>query len=121
VCYETRALFEPEKSNLTADGQKRLDELAPWFAGLKIKGSEVVVVSYADSKTTNPTLARTLTQQQSESVCNYLRTHLSIQKLGWFPRRRVISLALGTGPPPAPKKEELPASRTEILVFVPQV
>jgi phospholipid/cholesterol/gamma-HCH transport system substrate-binding protein len=119
-CYAQAELFESERSILTQEGRNRLDELAPWFAGLKQKGSEVVVVSYADAKTTSPTVARTLTQQQSESVCKYLRDRFAVQKIGWFARRKVTPLGLGTSSPPIRDTEELPASRTEVLVYVPQ-
>ncbi|MGH9678175.1 MAG: MlaD family protein, partial [Candidatus Acidiferrum sp.] len=43
-------LFEPGRAVLTASGRARLDELAPWLAGMKHKGSEIVVVSYADPR-----------------------------------------------------------------------
>ncbi len=42
-------LFERDDARLTAQGRARLDEkIAPWLEGMKHKGSEVVVVSYAD-------------------------------------------------------------------------
>jgi phospholipid/cholesterol/gamma-HCH transport system substrate-binding protein len=112
-------LFEPGQSVLTADGRQRLDELAPWFANLKQTGSEVVIVAYADPKSTGPGVARTLTKQQSEAVCAYLKSRLSVQKLGWFKSRKVTAVGLGTTAPPLPEQEPLPASRVEVLVFVP--
>jgi phospholipid/cholesterol/gamma-HCH transport system substrate-binding protein len=118
--YAQKDLFEPDRSILSENGQALLDELRPWFAGLNQKGSDVVVVSYADPQRTAPAVARTLTQQQSETVCNYLRNRLAVQKLGWFSRRKVTPLGLGINSPPAPEKEDLPPSRTEVLVFVPQ-
>jgi hypothetical protein len=97
-----------------------LDELAPWLEGLKHKGSEVVVVAYADPKTANPTTAQTVTRKQSEAVCDYLKSHHAIQKMGWFTSRKVVALGLGANPPLEPEKERLPADRVEVLVFVPQ-
>lgn len=114
-------LFEPGRAVLTANGRQRLDELAPWLAGSKQKGSEVVVVAYADPKSIDPGVARTLTKQQSEAVCAYLKGHHAVQKMGWFRSRKVTALGLGTTPPPLPEKESLPSSRIEVLVFVPQV
>jgi phospholipid/cholesterol/gamma-HCH transport system substrate-binding protein len=119
-CYPQSELFDPDRSILRDDGKARLEELAAWFAGLKIKGSEVVVVSYADPKTTTAATARTLTQLQSESVSKYLKDHFAVHKTGWFARRKVTAVGMGISTPPAPENEELPASRTEILVFVPQ-
>jgi phospholipid/cholesterol/gamma-HCH transport system substrate-binding protein len=113
-------LFEPGRAVLTADGRRRLDELAPWLAGLKHPGSEVVVAAYADPRTADAAVARTVTRQQSEVVCAYLKSHHSIQKMGWFTSRKVVPLGLGTNAPPQPEAEQLPASRVEVLVFVPQ-
>jgi phospholipid/cholesterol/gamma-HCH transport system substrate-binding protein len=113
-------LFEPGRAVLTTDGKRRLDELAPWLSGLKHKGSEVVVVAYADPKEASAGVARALTRKQSETVCDYLKNQHSIQKMGWFSSRRVDALGLGANPPPVPEKEPLPPARIEVLVFVPQ-
>jgi phospholipid/cholesterol/gamma-HCH transport system substrate-binding protein len=119
-CFAEEELFEPGRAVLTAAGRKRLDDLAPWLEGLKHKGSDVVVVSYADPRKTSPGLARSLTRQQSEAVCDYLKKQHAIQKLGWFSSRRVTALGQGTEPPPIPDSEPLPPARVEVLVFVPQ-
>jgi phospholipid/cholesterol/gamma-HCH transport system substrate-binding protein len=113
-------LFEPGRAVLTADGRRRLDELAPWLAGLKHPGSEVVVAAYADPRTADAAVARTVTRQQSEAVCTYLTSHHAIQKMNLFSSRKVIPLGLGTSLPPEPEVEALPPSRVEVLVFVPQ-
>jgi phospholipid/cholesterol/gamma-HCH transport system substrate-binding protein len=113
-------LFEPGRAVLTTSGRQRLDELGSWLAGLKCKGSEVVIVAYADPKCTDPGVARALTKQQSEAVCAYLKQRHSVQKIGWFRWRKVTALGLGTASPLLPEKEFLPPSRVEVLVFVPQ-
>jgi phospholipid/cholesterol/gamma-HCH transport system substrate-binding protein len=114
-------LFEPGRAVLTAQGRDNLNALAPWLAGMKHKGSEVVVVSYADPRTApSPAVARTLTRQQSEAVCDYLKTQHAVQKMGWFSSRRVTPLGMGVAPPPVPVVEPLPPARVEVLVFVPQ-
>ncbi|MBV9123121.1 MAG: MCE family protein [Planctomycetes bacterium] len=110
-------LFEPGHAVLTAQGRQRLDELAPWILGLSHQGSEVVAAAYAQPGT-NPDTARALTQKQSEAVCQYLKDHYGIHKLGWVSRRKVTALGLGTDPPPVPVAEKLPG--VEVLVFVPQ-
>ncbi len=119
-CFAEAELFEPGRAVLTTEGRRRLGEVAPWLAGLKHKGSEVVVVAYADPRTDDPVFARTLTRQQSEAVCTYLKEHHAVQKMGWFSSRKVTPLGYGTSPPPVPEKDPLPAARLEILVFVPQ-
>jgi phospholipid/cholesterol/gamma-HCH transport system substrate-binding protein len=113
-------LFDPGRAVLTAQGRQRLDTLAPWLEGMKHKGSEVVVVAYADPKKSSPTVALTLTRQQSEAVCDYLKKQHSVQKMGWFSSRKVTPLAQGVNPPPTPERDPLPPARVEVLVFVPQ-
>jgi phospholipid/cholesterol/gamma-HCH transport system substrate-binding protein len=113
-------LFEPGRAVLTAQGRQRLDGLAPWLEGMKHKGSEVVVVAYADPQKSSAALARTLTRQQSEAVCDYLKKQHAVQKMGWFSSRKVTALGQGVNPPPVPEEESLPAARVEVLVFVPQ-
>lgn len=118
--FKESDLFEPGRAVLTAQGRQRLDDLAPWLTGLKHKGSDVVVVAFADPKTTDTGLARTLTQQQSTAVCNYLKDQHGAHKMGWLSSRKVTPLGMGTNPSPVREKEMLPSARVEVLVFVPQ-
>jgi phospholipid/cholesterol/gamma-HCH transport system substrate-binding protein len=111
-------LFEPGQAVLTTTGRQQLDRLVPWLEGLKHAKSEVVVSSYAAAG--DPQLARSVTQKQSEAVCAYLTDHYAVQKMGWFTRRKVTPIGLGTQPPPGGDKDRLPAPRVEVLVFVPQ-
>ncbi len=113
-------LFEPGRAVLTAGGRRRLDELGPWLSGLKHKGSEVVVVAYADPKNAKNSDARTVTRQQSEAACSYLKDHHAAQKMGWFSSRKVTALGMGTNSPPVAEKDRQPAARIEVVVFVPQ-
>lgn len=112
-------LFEPERAVLTAAGRERLDELSGWLNESRLKGSEVVVVSYADAKKSEARVAGNITRQQSEAVIEYLRSSQRIHKLGWFSSRKVTALGMGTQPPPQPERETVPAARCEIIVFVP--
>jgi phospholipid/cholesterol/gamma-HCH transport system substrate-binding protein len=118
--FAASELFESNRAVLTTQGRQRLDTLAPWLEGMKHKGSEVVVVAYADPKKASPTLAQTLTRQQSEAVCDYLKKQHAVQKMGWFSSRKVTPLGQGVQPPPAPERDPLPPARVEVLVFVPQ-
>jgi phospholipid/cholesterol/gamma-HCH transport system substrate-binding protein len=119
-CFAEADLFEPGRAVLTAQGREHLDRLAPWLEGMKHKGSEVVVATYADPHISSPKVARALTRQQSEAVCDYLKRQHSIQKMGWFSSRKVTALGQGVNPPPAPESDPLPPSRVEVIVFVPQ-
>ena len=94
--------------------------LLPWLAGIKNKGSEIVVVAYADPRSSTPPVGLMVTRQQSQAVCDYLKAHHKVQKLGWFSSRNVIPLGLGTQTPPLPETEILPPDRIEVQVFLPQ-
>jgi phospholipid/cholesterol/gamma-HCH transport system substrate-binding protein len=114
-------LFEPGRAVLTAQGKQRLDGLVPWLEGLKHKGSEVVVVAYANPQTSAPAAtALALTRSQSEAVCEYLLKQHSVHKMGWFSSRKVTSLGMGTQRPPTAETTPLPPARVEVQVFVPQ-
>jgi phospholipid/cholesterol/gamma-HCH transport system substrate-binding protein len=117
--FAEKDLFEPGHAVLTTQGRQQLDQLVPWLEGLKHKGSEVVVSSYADP-TTDARSALTLTQKQSEAVVAYLKDHHAVQKMGWFTRRKVTPIGLGGTPPPATDGDKLPVPRVDVLVFVPQ-
>jgi phospholipid/cholesterol/gamma-HCH transport system substrate-binding protein len=118
--FAEEELFEPGRAVLTAQGRERLDQLAPWLEGLKHKGSEVVVVSFANPQSANPILAQAITRQQSEAVCDYLKKQHAIQKMGWFSSRKVTPLGMGAQPSPIAGDNDLPPARVEVLVFVPQ-
>ena len=119
-------LFEPGRAVLTAQGRQKLDELAPKLSGMvKHPGAELVVASYADLQVAgSPEAALTLTRQQSEAVVKYLKDRYGVHKLdglqGWLYSRKVTPLGMGTRTSPTPEKDKLPASRIEVLVFVPQ-
>jgi phospholipid/cholesterol/gamma-HCH transport system substrate-binding protein len=115
------ALFEPGRAVLTDAGRTRLDEVASWLNGLKVKGSDIVVVSYADPKAEpSQRAAAALTQKRSEVVCEYLKDQHKVHKLSLLRRRDVKPIGLGTDPPIVPETEPVPPARTEVLVFVPQ-
>jgi flagellar motor protein MotB len=115
------ALFEPGKALLSDNGRAKLDELGPWFADLKIKGSDVVVAAYTDTQTVaNSLAAQTLTQKQAEVICEYLKDHQKIQKVGMLTWRDVKPIGLGHDAPLTPPDPSAPAARIEINVFVPQ-
>src|SRR5262249_7882591 len=119
-CFAEEELFEPGRAVLTAAGRQRLDALAPWLSGLKHDGSEVVIASYADPKTTSPAAARALTKGPNAARCADLKDRHAVEKMSWFRPRKVSALGCGTNPPPQAERDPLPAARVEVLVFVPQ-
>ncbi len=113
-------LFDTGSSVLTPAGRQALDGIVPWLEALKMKGSEVVVVSYANPAW-SAEIARTLTLKQSKAVADYLTGTHRVQKMGWFSwSRKVTALGAGLDPPPYPDPEKMPLGRTEIIVYVPQ-
>jgi phospholipid/cholesterol/gamma-HCH transport system substrate-binding protein len=119
--FAEEELFEPGRAVLTAQGRQRLDGLAGWLEGMKHKGSEVVVVAYADpARKAKPQTARAVTTRQSEAVCDYLKKQHGTHKMGWFSSRKVTPLGMGLQPPPVPEPQPLPPARVEVIVFVPQ-
>ncbi len=120
--YNESDLFEPGRAVLTADGRRRLDELAPRLNGLlRHDKAELVVVACADpSSAADRALLKTITKGQSEAVCQYLKDERSVQKAGWFTSRKVTALGLGLDGPPDEKWDATRPARIEIRVFVPQ-
>jgi phospholipid/cholesterol/gamma-HCH transport system substrate-binding protein len=121
--YATEHLFEPGKAILSDQGKQHLDNLAPWFAGLRAKGSDVVVVTYAAPPTSSDyssAMLQNLTQKQSEAVANYLKENVRAQRISWWTSRKVTPLGMGANPPLVPEMEPMSASRTEIQVFLPR-
>lgn len=118
--YAEGDLFEPGRAVLTSQGKASLDELGVWFGLLKSKGSDLVVVSYADAKKGDDRLSQEVTRQQSEAVLAYLKSKHKAHKIGWVTSRKVTALGMGAQAPPMPEREALPAARVEVVVFVPQ-
>jgi phospholipid/cholesterol/gamma-HCH transport system substrate-binding protein len=116
-------LFRPGRAVLTSAGRRELADVAEWLNAHKEKGSEVVVAAYA-RRGQNFEAAQTLTQKQSEVVCNYLTSNYKVHKTGWWfwKKRAVKPVGCGTmvSPIPGDAKRKLPAARVEVLVFVPQ-
>jgi phospholipid/cholesterol/gamma-HCH transport system substrate-binding protein len=120
--YNESDLFEPGRAVLTADGRRRLDELAPRLNGLlRHDKAELVIFACADpSSADDRALLKTITKGQSDAVCQYLKDERSVQKAGWLTSRTVTALGLGLDRPPDEKADAPPTARVEIRVFVPQ-
>ena len=121
VVYSPEFLFEPNSSVLTTEGRERLNQCAMWLYGQHQKKSEVVVAAFADPKSPDLTApaARTLTKKQAEAVAEFFKEH-GVHKMGYVTRRSVTPVGLGFDPTPVVEKEPLPASRVEIILFVPR-
>jgi phospholipid/cholesterol/gamma-HCH transport system substrate-binding protein len=121
--FADRLLFLPGRAVLTDRGRRELAAVGRWLAASKRKGSEVVVASYA-APGENEEFAQTLTQKQSEVVCNYLTSNYKVHKTGWWwwSRRAVRPVGCGTlaSPIPSDARKNLPPARVEVLLFIPQ-
>jgi phospholipid/cholesterol/gamma-HCH transport system substrate-binding protein len=121
--YATEHLFEPGKAILSEQGKQHLNNLAPWFASLRVKGSDVVVVSYAAPPTAsdyNSAMLQNLTYKQSEAVANYIKDNVRAGHVSWWSSRKITPIGMGANPPLVPETEPLSASRTEIQIFLPR-
>jgi len=120
--YAEQDLFEPDRAVLTTRGRQLLDELVPKMTGFTQKGTELVVVSFADPKAATADFALQLTRQRSEAVVNYLKSKHTIQGSSWvfWSARKVTALGMGVRPTPVQESDNPPPGRTELLVFVPQ-
>jgi phospholipid/cholesterol/gamma-HCH transport system substrate-binding protein len=116
-------LFRPGRAVLTDAGRRELAEVGEWLNRNKEKGSEVVVAAYT-SRGQKFEAAQTLTQKQSEVVCNYLIANYKVHKTAWWfwSKRAVKPVGCGymASPIPGDAKRKFPAARIEVLVFVPQ-
>ena len=113
-------LFEAGRSVLTAVGRKQLDEVAAWFAKMKRPKSEVVIAAFTDAAR-DPDLALILTQEQADSVRQYLVAKHSIDSTGWFSSRKVAAVGFGSQVPRVPSADvDAPPRRVEIILFTPQ-
>ena len=65
-----------------------------------------------------PAAADELTRKQAEAVAEYLKGQ-GAHKLGWWSRRKVTPVGLGSAPPPAPDPEPVPAAAVQVLLFTP--
>jgi phospholipid/cholesterol/gamma-HCH transport system substrate-binding protein len=114
-------LFEPGRSVLTAQGRRKLDEIAKWIGKIKRPKSEVVIAAFTDDPRGDD-LAQVLTQEQADAARKYLVSEHAIDSIGWFGSRKVAAVGFGTQTPryKAEESDSLPARRVEVILFTPQ-
>ena len=113
-------LFRPGQAILTDRGCKRLDEVGAWFQKAKQTKSEVVIAAFTDDAQ-GADLARILTQEQADSVRNYLVSKHAINASGWFGSRKVAAVGFGAqAPQVAANDPAVPARRVEVILFTPK-
>lgn len=115
---ESAALFDPASAVLTARGKTTLNELVPWILEFP-KDADMAIASFTQNGTNDNETSKLLSRQQSDAVVDYLRNQHSIHKSGWFSRRKISSLGLGSREvptlecPPGAKP-----ARVEVLLFL---
>ena len=121
MIYGPHGLFEPNTSILTEEGKGILNIYVGWLNDNKQKNSEIVVAGFADPKSPDLTgpAARLLTKKYAEAVAEYLKER-GVHKMGVVSRRKVLALGFGFDPSPVVEKDPVPASRVEVILFVPR-
>jgi phospholipid/cholesterol/gamma-HCH transport system substrate-binding protein len=117
-------LFEPGRSVLTARGRQNLDAVAAWFKKVRRPATEVVIAAFTDDSR-DAELALVLTQEQADSVRDYLVANHQIDSAGWFASRKIATVGFGTETPgafvaPDPRQPAPPPRRVEVILFTPQ-
>ena len=113
-------LFRPGQAILTDAGRKRLDEVGTWFNRAKQSKSEVVIAAFTDDAQPADQ-AKILTQEQADSVRNYLVKQHGISSLGWFGTRKVAAVGFGVQPPEVAALDPgAPGRRVEVILFTPK-
>jgi len=121
IIYGPSGLFEANTSILTEEGKSTLNVCADWLNENKHKGSEIVVAGFADAKSHDLTgaAARLLSKKQAEAVADYFKER-GVHKMGYVSRRKIMPLGFGFDPSPVVEKDPVPASRIEVVLFVPR-
>jgi len=121
AAYNAADLFEPGTAILTEPGKGHLNFVTEWLKGVRNDKAEVVVAALCDpaDKGQTPASAAELTKKQAEAVAEYLKAS-GAHKMGWWTRRKITPLGLGTGPSPVVEKDPLPPSYVQVLLFTPQ-
>jgi len=120
--FSESELFEPGRAVLTESGKSRLDDKIDNLHGLlRHEGADMVVLGLADPQSSvQSSVAKNLTQQQSEAVCDYLKKQ-KVNKSSWITSRKATPLGIGTDAIPGEEPDaKLPPARVEVRVFVPQ-
>ena len=114
---DSEDLFDPGTAILNPLGRKHLDEIVPWINGFP-KDSEMVIVGFHQNISNNMETSKLLCRQQAEAVMDYLKNQHSVHKNGWFSRRKITPLGLGTRDVPTlgvPTENKY--DRVELLLF----
>jgi phospholipid/cholesterol/gamma-HCH transport system substrate-binding protein len=119
--YNTADLFEPGTAIISASGRYHLSKVAEWLKGVPHDKAEVVVAALCDPNDRSQTTASAgeLTRKQAEAVVEFLKDS-GAHKMGWWSRRKMTAIGLGTGPSPVVERDPLPPSYLQVLLFTPQ-
>lgn len=121
MAYNAADLFEPGTAILTDAGKTHLAAVVSWLKGQKDSRAEVVVAARHDPADPGQTgaSAAELTRKRAEAGAEFLRA-AGANKTGWWSRRKMTPVGLGSGPPPVPEKDPLPPAYLQVVVFTPQ-
>lgn len=114
--YQAHDLFEPGTAILTDVGKEHLANLAAVLRTEFDKKAEVVVSAGGESAmSSNP---GPLTKQRAEVAVAYLKEK-GAHKIGWWTRRSLTPVGLGSDPDPVPDPDRPTGPWVQVLVFTP--
>jgi phospholipid/cholesterol/gamma-HCH transport system substrate-binding protein len=114
--YQAHDLFEPGTAILTDAGKEHLSNLAAVLRTQLDKRAEVVVSAGGEPATTpNP---GPLTRQRAEVAVAFLKEK-GAHKMGWWTRRSLTPVGLGSDPDPVPDPDRPAGPWVQVLVFTP--
>lgn len=119
--YASADLFEPGTAILTDTGRFHLGNLAGMLKGGQIdRNAELVVAAAHDPADTarSSAAAAELTRKQADAVAEFLRAN-GVHKLGWWTRRKITPVGLGSDARPAREPNPPPASAVQVIAFTP--
>lgn len=113
-------LFEPGTATLSYSGQVHMNNMANVIKETAARNAEVVAAAFWDpaDKSQTPASASELTRKQAEAVVNHLK-QCDVHKLGYFSRRKLTPLGMGSGTSPVVEKGPLPPCVVQVMVFTP--
>lgn len=114
--YRADDLFEPGTAILTDAGKEHLANLATVLRTQLDKKAEVVVSAGGEpAATPNP---GPLTRQRAEVAVAFLKEK-GAHKMGWWTRRSLTPVGLGSDPDPVPDPDRPAGPWVQVLVFTP--
>lgn len=118
--YNVVDLFEPGTAFLTDVGKGHLQAEVRRLKELTNDDADVVVASLSDpaDPAVPAATAPDVTQKRAAAVVQFFKDQ-GAHKMGWWTRRKLSAVGLGTGPHPVPPGQPTPPGYVQIVVLTP--